>query len=427
MSKKITVDLGELQENGILTEETAAKIQAFYAVEGRSTSNRMTIAFSILGAMLVGLGIILIVGHNWDSFPRALKISFSFLPILIGQAACFYSLRNKRENASWREGSAVFLFLSIGACIAMISQIYNMEGSISSFLLSWLLLCLPIVYLMRSTLASLLFLVGITWYGADVSYGSNGVESWLFWLLYFSVFPFYYRLFREATFSNGFNVHSWVVAITFLIALGFLAVNLPVVMWLAYMSLLGIYFLLGAFFGFERQKLLNNPYRVLGALGTLGIFFFASFDDYWKDIFPAGFSPLNVFSNVEFYISILLFGLALYLLIGKGKWRDPMQLNPLSLGFIIYWMTFFIGGYSPLAAAILINILLLLSGLFYIRLGSHREHLGFLNLGLVIVTILIICRFFDADISFVLKGGLFVLLGLGFFFANYQLLKKRAA
>jgi len=60
-----------------------------------------------------------------------------------------------------------------------------------------------------------------------------------------------------------------------------------------------------------------------------------------------------------------------------------------------------------------------------IREGAIRNNLGILNYGLLIITGLIICRFFDINIGFVLKGLLFVLVGMGFFFANLWMIRKK--
>jgi len=49
----------------------------------------------------------------------------------------------------------------------------------------------------------------------------------------------------------------------------------------------------------------------------------------------------------------------------------------------------------------------------------------FLNYGLLVIAALVICRYFDTDLSFVVKGLLFLVVGLGFFFANYRLIKSR--
>jgi hypothetical protein len=80
---------------------------------------------------------------------------------------------------------------------------------------------------------------------------------------------------------------------------------------------------------------------------------------------------------------------------------------------------------SPVLARVLDNILLFAFGVFTIRDGAQQNKLSLLNYGLLILTGLIICRFFDLDMSFVARGLLFVLVGAGFFAANIWMVKKR--
>ena len=146
----ILKDLQNLVEADIITEDIADDIRKFYQNKSSPPSNRLFIVFGILGAILVGLGIILIIAHNWNELSRFTKTCFAFLPLLIGQILCGYTLLKKRDSIAWREGSSVFLFFSVGASISLVSQIYNIPGDLSSFLLTWMLVCLPIVYIMRS-------------------------------------------------------------------------------------------------------------------------------------------------------------------------------------------------------------------------------------------------------------------------------------
>jgi hypothetical protein len=64
-------------------------------------------------------------------------------------------------------------------------------------------------------------------------------------------------------------------------------------------------------------------------------------------------------------------------------------------------------------------------GLFAIRIGINKNSYGILNYGLLLITVLIICRFFDTNLDFVFRGILFIAVGAGFFFTNYLLLKKQ--
>ena len=71
------------------------------------------------------------------------------------------------------------------------------------------------------------------------------------------------------------------------------------------------------------------------------------------------------------------------------------------------------------------NFLVLIIGLTEMRKGSKTNNIALLNYGLAIITLLIICRFFDTDFSFVVRGILFMVVGLGFFVTNYLMLKQK--
>src|SRR5690554_5546108 len=156
-------DIPELLKAGIISPETAEKIKQFYNSKESSSANRLLLVFGILGALLVGLGIILVIAHNWDELTRTTKSIFAFLPLLTAQIACAFVLGKKYDNVVWRESATTFLVLALGACISLISQIYHIPGNLSSFLLVWMLLVLPLLYVMQSATAALLYIVGITY------------------------------------------------------------------------------------------------------------------------------------------------------------------------------------------------------------------------------------------------------------------------
>ena len=94
--------------------------------------------------------------------------------------------------------------------------------------------------------------------------------------------------------------------------------------------------------------------------------------------------------------------------------------------FILFFLVFILGTSYPISV-VLTNLLILTIGVATIRNGARQDHLGILNFGLLIIAALVICRFFDTELSFVVRGILFVLVGLGFFIMNYWTLQKRKA
>ncbi len=73
---------------------------------------------------------------------------------------------------------------------------------------------------------------------------------------------------------------------------------------------------------------------------------------------------------------------------------------------------------------------LLLGGLLGIGVvitlhGSHDAAMGRLNLGLAVIATTIAMRFFDLDLSFALRGLLFIALGIGFLVMNLRTLRAK--
>lgn len=89
-------DLPELIEANVISQETAERISDYYHQKKNKEPNRLIAVFGIIGAILVGMGIILIVAHNWDDFGRTTKSILAFLPLLLGQASCAFALIKKK-------------------------------------------------------------------------------------------------------------------------------------------------------------------------------------------------------------------------------------------------------------------------------------------------------------------------------------------
>jgi len=412
-------DLPELIEAGIISEETAAQIRHYYFQKNPQPQNRLLIAFGILGALLVGLGIILIIAHNWDELSRWFKTVLAFVPLVAGQLACAYTLQKKPDSIAWREASSAFLFMSVGACISLISQIYNLGGSLASFLLAWMLLCSPLIYVMRSSIASLCFIIGITYYASETGYWAryDGGNPHLYWVLLLIPLPHYFQLFKHHVSSNFIAFHHRIILYSILIALGTVAKNSEAFMAIAYMSLFGLFYLIGSVFIAE----VNNEYKKIGGFGTVAMLVVFSFKWFWEELNEQNL----ILNSPEFFVAVLISILALALFFYKQKQKPNAPFDPLELVFVWFILIFVAGMGSYVLATVLTNLSALAIGIYTVVRGSKQNHLGILNYGLLIITALIICRFFDTDMSFVARGFLFVLVGVGFFAANYSMFQKR--
>lgn len=421
----ILKDLPNLVEAEVISQETADRIQTYYESRGDHSVNRLLIAFGVLGAILVGLGIILIVAHNWDELSKGLKTVFAFTPLLIGQALCGYVLLKRPESVAWRESTSSFLFFAVGSSISLIGQIYNIPGNLSPFILTWMLLVLPLAYVMRSSICSLMYLIGITYYACNVGYWTYPAdESYWYFALLIGILPFYYLLYKEKPYSNFTIFHHWLIPLSLMISLGIIEQNGEELLVLVYMALFGLFYGIGQFAYFKDQKSRNQGYTLMGSLGTIILLLGLSFDWFWEDLRRSKPAISEIIMTSEFVVTVILSLLAIGIYVFSQQGKKKAEIKVTSFLFIGFVFIFFLGLSSALAA-ILVNIGLFVIGVLTIRDGAKQNHLGLLNYGLLIIAALIACRFFDTELSFVIRGLLFMLVGLGFFATNYWMLKKR--
>ena len=418
-------DLAELVTAGVISNEDAGKIEDYYRQRKKPSDGRMMMVFGVLGSILVGLGIILIIAHNWDDFSKVTKTIFAFLPLFIGQGLCLYVLMNKPEAAVLRESGSAFLLFAIGASIALVSQIYNIPGNFTEFLETWMLLCIPVIYIMQSSVASMLYIVGITYYACDAGYWSYPTtQPYFYWVLLLLILPYYYRLYQIKRSSNFFKIHNLLIPLSVLIVLGTLADKHEELLFVAYMSLFGLFYILGNSPAYSDYKLRENGYRLFGSLGTIVLLIVLTFDWPWAHIRNENYQTANVLASPEMIGIVVLTVAAVVVLVVNSRKRKPADFNPFEWIFAAFIIIFLMGLNSPIAV-VLVNLMVLAIGILTVRKGAMLDHLGILNYGLLIIAVLVTCRFFDSDLNFIIRGILFLIVGIAFFLSNVWMLKKR--
>ncbi|WP_299610645.1 DUF2157 domain-containing protein [uncultured Aquimarina sp.] len=421
MSLKFQKELQQLVADQVISEDISNKISEYYDQKRRRQPNKLFTIFGIFGSLLIGSGIILMLAHNWDDFSRMTKTILAFVPLFLGQLIAGYSIL-KDKSRTWKEASGTFLFFAVGASISLVSQIYNISGDLGDFLKTWTLLCLPLLYLLRSHAVGLLVILLGTYYAAEVgiwSYRSNNIP-WFYILFVLGVLLHYWLQVRKHITTNTTTIFNWILPASFMVGLGAFISNNSELGFVMYVTLFGIFYNIGKLPAFQKIRTLRNGFLILGSLGTITLLMIFTFKWPWEELFDTW-----VYHSQEFYISCFFGVIAVlflcYTIIKKGV----QSVNLFQVSFILFCMLFFLVATNPFIAMICTNILVFILGISAIKIGSDKLNFGILNYGLLIVSILIICRFFDTDMSFVIRGLLFVIVGAGFFFTNYLMLKKQ--
>ncbi|MGM0501623.1 MAG: DUF2157 domain-containing protein [Bacillota bacterium] len=401
-------ELPKLVDEGVISKKTAQNIKEYYGlISPEEKRKNLLLIFSILGAILIGSGIILLFAHNWAELTRLTRTLIIFSGLIGAQSLVGWVLFNKAESTSWREGSATFLTFIVGAAIALIGQTYNLPSDLNNFLLVWMLLSVPLVYLVDTTIPALLYLAGVSWWGliTDSSF------SLLLWLLVGLIVPYYIKELLQNKNSRKVTVLSWGLSFSVLVVL-FTTLDLyhdSSVLWhLIYLSYFVVLYLLG-----QKLNLKTKVFQGLGLVGTYIVIYLVGSLTNLNSFEPADLLTGNF---IVYLIAVVLLGVNGYLLWQSWEQQDK---NKIVLGIapvvlligVLLSKVYFI-------TLLLYNAYLLLIGLGVLFKGLEKEMMKLANAGIVMIALQILGRFFLLDISFVWRGIVFVLVGIGFLVSN---------
>jgi uncharacterized membrane protein len=428
--------LPELVASGVITSENARAIERHYEHDEPRT-NFAFVILATLGSALVAAGIILLIAHNWDDLSRATRTTIAFLPLLIAQALVVFTLMRRNESRPWREAAAIFDVAAVATAISLISQTYQLQGTFSDFMRTWLLLSIAIVYLLRTTLGAIAHVIGcVVWLFATRGMFSPEGNPMLFWLLLVLVIPYVAIRFRLDRAGRKTAILVIILALASLFGVGatadFANANVGA---LAYAGLATAIYLCGMKF-FPQTTGRLHPLAVVGGIAIGVVTIVLSFESNWHMTYRVSRnSAANLAVAVELLFPIAAVCLAGFDLLGR---RAAFSLSAALLPIVaaVAWALTHLcelpddkwhSTSCSFAAATVMNCYALLLGIDILARGIRRNSIARANFGLLLIAALAICRFFDSDLSFVARGVGFIIVGLGFLVANLLLFKRRTA
>jgi uncharacterized membrane protein len=169
-------DIQKLHDAGLITAEQRQKIIEQFHLKEDGGRKFLTI-ISLLGAVLITTGIILLIAAHWNEVPRGVKIAGGIL-LMLGFHAGGWWLREihgryrKTGEALHLVGSGLFL-----ANIGLLGQIYNIVSRPPNAFLLWWIGIAALPWPLRSKAQHVLLLLAFgIWFGFEV----NEQDSWLY-------------------------------------------------------------------------------------------------------------------------------------------------------------------------------------------------------------------------------------------------------
>ena len=416
------------ESEGVVSAEVAEKLRARYADAMRT--DRLSagqMALGGVGALLIGLGVLAVIGFNWENFGRPMRLFFAFGPLLGTQVLSAMLLRRGDAAPSWlREAAALLQALAATAGLAIVAQIYNLGGSWEDFMLACCLISLPLMWAMRSSLVAICYLIGIAVWAQSNSWNLVGLSWWqdarLYPLLVAGMLPFWPGLNAQRP-ALGNSVR-WIWALTFPMGLS-IATHAAIrdadvseywggwgFAWtISLVGALMVLFPLSAAGVEESTK--RKPQLVVGTLILLVFSIGSTFASSSSDLHSISKVLQIPWVAVMCVVALGLAGLAAT----KRRWAviviASLSATPLigllaaneSAGLWISWIATL-----HVAAVGLALILLDFSG----WKSAPR-------LGATLLSVLILARMGDSNFSLLTKGLAFILIGVGFIAFNFYL------
>jgi predicted membrane protein DUF2157 len=432
----LLAELPELTARGVLSSETAEALQQHYATSVPTEPRRIGFVLSaILGSLLIGAGVILLVAHNWDFLSRPVRCAIALAPLVLSQVLGIFVLLRRKESAPWRESAAILNVAATGTAIALVSQTYQIQGDFARFILVWMLLALPIVYLFGTSVGLSTYFVGATVWGlsskAGDLFGVRPNDLWVWPLLALGVPAFVTLLRRD---RNGYAtlLASTALAIAAAFSLGQTdEMGAQSFGRCSFTGFWTIVYLVGTV-GFKDWRTTRpHPFVAAGWIGILSLAIFLSFQDSWRTnkwqnavyLIPRHYpDALAAGIQIAWVVAALLFG-------AYALWKNRSQVNlaPAALApfTAAAWAMAKRTG-NPLIPSLLLNFFTLALGIFTLVRGIRAGRVVEANLGMVVIAILAIARFFDSDFEFFVRGIAFIAIGLGFLVTNLVVFKRRA-
>ncbi|RFC43559.1 MAG: putative membrane protein [Verrucomicrobia bacterium] len=419
--------LVEWQREGLISDSSAKVLRERYAPDasGRDVPNGIaSMVLGVLGALLIGSGLIAIIGYNWDEFSRPVRLLFAFAPLLLAQAYCASLLIRRNPVAGWkREAAAILQTAGAGACIILVSQIYHLSGKWTDFLLCWLLVSLPLAWTHRSKAVAFFCLTATSvWSVGRVGEAEEWYSGPLLYPLLFLGIPQLWESLRSPLTVSLFL--RWAIASSAMFGFGSAIAELLKnegsdirggVLYLSWTFLAAGFCLIPL-----RKEEVNVPivFKPQVALGGLWILVFGLAASVRTNGSFMVQGVREAFSMIAARVLFIMVGGLALVAYRQKRWGILILTSVVLLPVVAY-------GVTPENARVAGDLLPIISTVYLGLVGLGLILLDFAGkpaaprIGAALISILILIRMADSKLSLLTKGLVFIAVGVAFLVFNH--------
>jgi uncharacterized membrane protein len=424
MSKQVRwlqQEVAHWRTEGLVDEALALRILARYPATAERNWGRMI--FSAIGAVMVGLGVILFFAYNWHAIPKAAKLALVFGALAAAHGAAMVVARRSDAHHGVVEGLHVLGTMLFGAGIWLVAQIYHIDEHYPNAFLVWSLGALALAWVMPSVVQALLalFLVSF-WAGVEVFEFHSPMHAAPL-LVVMGVLPLAWWRRSPTLLFCGVAVLYLVTAFT--------------AGWIDHRALLPLLFALGAAALVASMAApgtafpaAEGPLRNLGLLVVLGCAYLLSFKESadWLVRLHAVKPGIEIYLGAAGATLIAAIGLLIRTGLSNINNYRRWQLGLLGAGMAVFLISLFAKGViDRWLVMVPFNLITLGFAILLILEGSEQLRPKMVGLGCLVFALVVVSRYTDLFSSLLMRAAVFVALGAGLFLVGnfYAKNKKR--
>ena len=409
--KWLLKEIESWQESQIISEETANTLRTMY--QPKKSIGLLIVLFSIIGSLLIGMGIVLVSANNWwYSLPLSVKTFIGFLPLLISQIVVLYVYKYKMNSVAFRESAALLNMAGVFASIALVGQIFHLPGDFTNYLLVCGILFLPTMLVMNAISPLIIYY----WTAINGGIYFSDELGIVISIMMFAIGA----LFALSKCRTKGGKSTYLSLITIISAFALILVSalkcdcdLTIILYGYALLLLS---------ASPRLKGCEKVFSLVGKLCFLILTFVVTYQGLW------GYNA--EFDSVVFLIMtilLILFAIAFFLknIIAKKYCLFSIATVVLLILRGIWCIFGLTEAPFDVIFMVVCNLILFVISILCIFVGVRKIDLYNANVGMVTLCTLIVLRFFDSELPLSARGVVFLILGAGFLLFNLYLVKTK--
>ncbi len=415
--------LGRLREIfGVSIEELlyGEKRNTKLELEKPDYTSSLVTAFSVLGAILTGAGLVMVFVFSWERLPQLIKGALCFLPLLLGQTAGAFVLAKKKEKKPWREGASVLWMVGIISSTLLCYSFFNFRISEYVTYAVVAVMILPVMFLLKSVAALPVFYFTGTWacfmiddynlyFVTAKEIICQTIAGVLMLTVLFAGGYFTYKFRASEPKSISSRVAEWITVIAFptVTTIYVALVNSNYYLWIYWLSAVVLsYYIVG-----YKLKDSAPSFGVLGFIGTvlLSGYYGISFDFYEDCKFSLG-CLITTLAGVALVAGALV--------LVKGRFERKTQLASAAV-FLIMQLVYI---FSP---EFMLTFFSLAFFSLMIAEGAMSKKLIPMNTGFIGFLYLVVCWILESELDSLTIGLLLIACGSALLGANVAIVKSK--